>query len=55
MRLNEGNPLKSLTLASIVLVGLLASGTTWADTDCHVLVAHWQPCKVLRQQLEQQR
>jgi hypothetical protein len=46
--------MKSLTFASAVLTGLLVSGVAWADTDCHVPVASWQPREVLRQQLEQQ-
>lgn len=50
----KGTPMKALTLASAVWIGLLTSGATWADTDCHVPVASWQPREVLRQQLEQQ-
>lgn len=46
--------MKSLIFTGAVMVGLLASGTAWADTDCHVPVASWQPREVLRQQLEQQ-
>ena len=46
--------MKSLFFAGAILVGLLASGAAWADIECNVPVAHWQPREVLRQQLEQQ-
>lgn len=46
--------MKSLVVAGVVLAGLLASGAAWADTECNVPVADWQPRDVLRQQLEQQ-
>ena len=46
--------MKFLVFSEIVLAGLMASGSVWADTECNVPVAHWQPREVLRQKLEQQ-
>lgn len=45
--------MKPRILAAIVLIGMLASGAAWADSDCVAPVADWQPREVLRQQLEQ--
>ena len=46
--------MKSIFLASAVLVSLVFSGTALADDDCTDPVADWQPREVLRQQLQQQ-
>lgn len=46
--------MKSHFLAAAILLSLLGNGSAWADTECHVPVARWQPREVLRQQLEQQ-
>lgn len=40
-------------LAATLLGGILASGAVWADSDCVVPAAEWQPREVLQQQLEQ--
>jgi hypothetical protein len=46
--------MKKLIFAGAVLASLLACGAVWADAECNVPVASWQPRDVLRQQLEQQ-
>lgn len=46
--------MKTIFLASVVLVSLVFSGAAMAGTDCTDPVADWQPREVLRQQLEQQ-
>lgn len=45
--------MKSRTLATALLAGLLAGGAAWADSQCDEPVADWQPRERLRQQLEQ--
>ncbi len=46
--------MKSFVFAGLVIFSLLSSGAAWADTECNVPFADWQPREVLRQQLEQQ-
>ncbi len=45
--------MKYRNLAAILLVGVLANGAAWADTDCNDPVANWQSRDLLRQQIEQ--
>lgn len=45
--------MKPSMLTGVALVGVLVSGTVFADNDCVDPVSDWKPREALRQQLEQ--
>lgn len=45
----------TLTAAALLLLLLATVGVAFADDDCNIPVADWQPRDVLRQKLKQQQ
>lgn len=46
---------RTTTATALLLLLLAAAGAAFADDDCNIPVADWQPRDVLRQKLEQQQ